>query len=349
MKKSILTIVSIILTASTIFAQDIIYTVSGDYNGDKTPLNSIIIDNITNGTSITFADLPDNDYYQINLSKNAYWGTVNVFDIKEASLFSAIQNEPGVFSVIYRGKTAVNSKVEIIDMSGRILYVDNNLFLNPNNSLQIQIGATGVYLIRIDSPNETNTFKAIGANRNEKYSVNIISNVNTKTQESTFLKSVTVIGEGDFTFEEGDSLRIWALKNDMFSLPANKSISKSEEINFQFENVVYTDYMDSFADSIGEEIKFTVDGDTIICLKVDGEYIYQEDIILTEDQVYDDYLKGGSISNSSRLWPNGVVPYYIDESLESNIDEINKAINYWNLNAPVHFIEIVEQHILAIM
>ncbi len=340
MKKSILTIASIIFTACTVFAQDIIYTVSGDYNGGNIPLNSIIVDNITNGTSITFSDLPENDYYQINLSKNAYWGTVDVFDIEKASSFSAVQNEPGLLSVIYRGKAAGKSLISIIDMSGKILYVENNLFLNPNNLVQIHIGTTGAYLIRIVSPYETKTFKAIGANGSEKYSINLLSDANTKTQKSAFLKSTTVIGEGDFHFEVGDSIRFWAFKSEKYTMPAHTSIEESEDINFQFEDIVYLENISAYPDSVGEIIKFAVDGDTLTCIKIDSLYIYQEDILLTEEEVYGNSLKGGSISNLSKLWSNGIVPYVIGENaLESFADNIYKAINYWNLNAPVKFIE----------
>jgi hypothetical protein len=77
MKKTLLSILLSSLVLAT-FAQDIIYTVSGELDYYKVYLDSILVENLTNNTWISFNDLPDELYYQINLTKNAYWGTTGI-------------------------------------------------------------------------------------------------------------------------------------------------------------------------------------------------------------------------------------------------------------------------------
>ena len=123
MRKSLLTFLLMILAISTIMAQDLIYTISGEINQSKTTLDSVLIENLTNDTRILFDGLPEHDYYQINLTKNAFWGTVGVNDILENDVaFEVLTNVPGQISISYlRNKTA-EIKVSIYNINGQKVY-----------------------------------------------------------------------------------------------------------------------------------------------------------------------------------------------------------------------------------
>ena len=92
MKKYLSTIV-FCFVISTLSSQDLIYTVSGEIDENKTFLDSILVKNISNDTRILFDDLPELEYYQINLTKKAFWGTVGIIDIDEARKLYSTHDE----------------------------------------------------------------------------------------------------------------------------------------------------------------------------------------------------------------------------------------------------------------
>ena len=318
-------------------AQDIVYTVSGDYNGGKTPLNYIIVDNITNGTSISFSDLPEHDYYQINLTKNAYWGTVSVFDIEETSNYVLLENSPGNLSIRYGGLNETNIKVSIINVNGQTFYISNDLVLNPSQFLHIKLGSEGLYFVKIESSVEAKTFKVIGSAQETDYAVEVGNGINTKSVSSSTLKSMTLLGAGDFTFEEGDSIRIWGFRKGIYALPKHLKILKSDNINLKFENVYYSTNMEmAYPDSVGVDSKFLLNNDTIICKKINGEYIFQGDIILTEKQLGIAPIKGASTSDLTKLWTDGIV-YYKINNLFNDKTRIIDAVNQYQNSTPLTF------------
>ena len=56
-------------------AQNLVYTVSGEYNNEKVALDSIIIENVTNNSRIVFGDLPVQNLYEIDLTE---WKTTGI-------------------------------------------------------------------------------------------------------------------------------------------------------------------------------------------------------------------------------------------------------------------------------
>ncbi len=323
---------------SILSAQDVIYTISGDYNVGKTPLDSIVIDNITNGTSISFTDLPEHDFYQINLTKNSFWGTVSAFDIKESHIFKELINTPGFLSVSYGGNSPGNAKVSVINSNGQVLYRKDNLTLIPNQALQVNVGPAGMYFVKVELPQQTKTFKIVGNSKQSGYDVRINDGADIKSNISVTVKSSTIFGEGDFTFEENDSIRIWAFRKDIYALPKYFRIQESKGIDFKFENINYSKRIEeAYPDSTGKVVRFAWGEDSLYCVKINGEYIYQGDIILTEDHLRLDLLKGAS-KQGINLWPDAKVYYTVSDELKDD-ERIKQAITYWNINSPVTFFE----------
>ena len=333
---------SILLSISVITnAQDVIYTISGNYNGEKIPLDSIVVDNLTNGTSISFHNLPEHDYYQINLSKNSYWGTVNVFDLEKTPEFVAHQNTPGLLSVKFNGNYETMAQIAILNANGKNLFFKKNLLLLPQNLVQIKLGNTGIFFVRMELPDKTMTFKAIGFGNTNHYDVEV-SEGRSNNKSSFSLKNATVVGDGDFTFQENDSIKIYAYKKDFFALPNNTRVKGSTTFDMSFQDVFYTSDIElAYPNVEGEEVKFTVDGDTLYCERINGEYIYQGDIVVNEDQI--NFDTNGASTDFIKLWPEGKVYYTIDESFTGFEDKLNRAIKNWNATAPIAFVERTNQ------
>ena len=68
-KQNLITIVAMCLfSVLNAKAQDIIYTISGEVENQKTPLKSILFENLTNDTRLIFHNLPEQEEYVINLN-----------------------------------------------------------------------------------------------------------------------------------------------------------------------------------------------------------------------------------------------------------------------------------------
>lgn len=94
----------------------------------------------------------------------------------------------------------------------------------------------------------------------------------------------------------------------------------------------------AYPDSIGEVESYFFNNDTIRCLKINNEYVFQGDIILTREQLHLDSLKGASIDDIL-IWPNNTVYYTINENLIDNDYRIVNAINHWSNVTPLRFIK----------
>ena len=84
----------------------------------------------------------------------------------------------------------------------------------------------------------------------------------------------------------------------------------------------------------GEIVKYEFNGDTITCELINGEIIFQGDIVLTEEQVESFSLKGASHFGLLKYpWPNNTVYYEIDvnaphkDYIEEAIQEFGEVTN----------------------
>ena len=338
MKKSAITFI-LCLFSGFVFSQDIIYTVSGELNKDKMILDSILVENISNNTRILFKSLPPLDYYQLNLTKKAFWGSTGINDVIYSPDFSIESNLPGILSVKYHKSIQSKARLTIYSMNGQKVFSSENLNLFPQNSVLIQLGTTGVFLVKIETSDGSYTFKAIGSAHNKNYNVEVTDGNVSKT----ILKSTLTPNEApDFSFKEGDTIQISVFRDEYYAPSTTLEIEKSEPINFQFEKLIYASSVLEIAypDSIGESIQFIAKDDTLTCKKINNEYVYQGDIILTEEQLGIDSLKGAGIPLLAgyNLWPENTIYYTIDEKLKDD-SRITDAISHWEKNTTIRFVK----------
>jgi len=212
--------------------QDIIYTISGELNNNKVPLDSIMVENITNNTWMTFKDLPELNYYQINLSEKTFWGTVGINDLHAEPGFIEVQNIPGSLVLSFVKNTPEKFNLSILNITGQKIYSETNRMINPGTSIRVRPGATGVYLVRIETPQETQSFKVIGQTLNTVNKVEILDGTPVIIPTKSATKSV----ENNFAFKIGDSIRVSIFKGNNFASSLKRKLNFSENLKFIFED-----------------------------------------------------------------------------------------------------------------
>ena len=85
-----------ILTVS-LSAQDIYFTISGEYNNTKVSIDSLLFENLSNNSSLLFSNLPIQDEYLINLSKQEIEESTGIRTMKNISSFTMVKCIPGEF------------------------------------------------------------------------------------------------------------------------------------------------------------------------------------------------------------------------------------------------------------
>lgn len=231
--------------AYSVFAQDIIYTISGELDNQKVPLDSILVENLSNNTWITFNNLPEEEYYQINLTKKSYWGATGI-DFRESnpSGFTEVVNTPGKVVLKYSRLQPAEARVSVFNLNGQEIYSSASQAIYPGNSVEVKLAETGVFLVRVESDLGRQAFKGIGLAGVNNYGVAVKDNgfleVTTKSAEKAF----------DFEYSIGDSLRISVYKTEYYSQPQLMKIENSKNVDFLFKNseVIISGVSDAFVD-----------------------------------------------------------------------------------------------------
>ena len=101
----------------------------------------------------------------------------------------------------------------------------------------------------------------------------------------------------------------------------------------------------AYPDSTGTVVDVQFGIDTVKCRLVNGEYIFQGDIILDESQISEfPGLKGAGVSfnDVNKAWPDNKVFYTIKTKVYEG--KIQDAIDYWDKNTTLNFININDEY-----
>jgi uncharacterized protein (TIGR02145 family) len=211
-------------------AQDVIYTISGEIDHQKTPLDSISVENLTKQTSFGFGELPERDDYRINLTQNKYWGSTSVHDLAYDNSIYMLENKPGLVSVGYSGHTSTNASITLYNINGQKLLAKNNLKLDNGSLIEVEINHAGIYLLYINTPRETKTFKAIGASKSGQLAIALQNN------SATPLKNGQLYHVDDHT-QTGDNIKIRVFKNNYVAAPIEITVEKDTSLVFALDSV----------------------------------------------------------------------------------------------------------------
>ncbi len=210
-------------------AQDIIYTISGEINNQKTPLDSIAIENLTKQTPMGFGNLPERYDYRINLTRNEYWGSTSVNDMLNQSGLQIIKNLPGTLVVGYRGQKILNANISLHNNKGQRLAFKENQVLENGSLVEVEIGNAGIYFLTISSPVETRSFKATGDLAAGNMSIAMQSGAPIPLKSG---QAYTLAGTGT---EKGDNVKVLVFKVGYVAQPVELTVDGNETLVFPLE------------------------------------------------------------------------------------------------------------------
>ncbi|TGE13991.1 M12 family metallopeptidase [Hymenobacter elongatus] len=83
-------------------------------------------------------------------------------------------------------------------------------------------------------------------------------------------------------------------------------------------------------------------GESIAYQQINGENVFEGDILLTQEQVRSERAQTESAGRNTGKWPSAVVYYTIDANLP-NQARVTDAIAHWQANTPVRFVRRTTQ------
>jgi len=218
---------------ANIKAQDVIYTVKSTVDNHATPVDSILVENISNGTKILFDNLPDLKKYTINLNQKALWGQTIERPNEQNPGFKVTTNYPGYLCLTYNHDLPTVATISIYNMEGRQVYENKNQVFYQGNFVRIYLGPSRFYAVKIESSFGMQGFKALGAmsNANSSTSVEIVH------QERAFNSDVSnpVTIDSNFSYKKGDSIRVSVYKRKYFTFPKALRIMGFDSLDFKFK------------------------------------------------------------------------------------------------------------------
>ena len=103
---------------------------------------------------------------------------------------------------------------------------------------------------------------------------------------------------------------------------------------------------EAYPGQTGEAKAGTWGGESINYQEIQGDKVYEGDILLTPEQVAASKSQGqqrpGSAGRTTGRWPSAIVYYTIDSNLPSQ-NRVTDAIAHWQANSPVRFVQRTTQ------
>jgi uncharacterized protein (TIGR02145 family) len=193
-----------ILVSSIAFSQDVVIFVQAKHEDNPIGLDTICIENLSNGTSAKIYNLPAGAAnYEINLSQGAEINAHYQID-ENTNGFNLLTNIPGFCSFLIMSKPNSNVNFELYNIRGQKLYHENKVLQSGINSFEFFNSYPDMGILKITTADNSYSVKVIG-NASYRTSVN--------STESYVLNTCQTISDASsFVFAEGDTLRITAKK-----------------------------------------------------------------------------------------------------------------------------------------
>lgn len=221
--KVLLLIITFLALYCSSLAQDVIFNLEAHLNGAPTSLDSIRINNLSNGSTLLIVDLPDNNpLYPVNLNTGALHVPDEIDWVRDQR-FKQVTNQPGEFSVINWDKDYGNTEIIIYSLSGNVVFSERCTWLYGEQK-QIQLNRSGIYVAVVKTPSSIYSFKALGT----------VDKGNPTMQTELFryptLKSTKL--DGNFSFSIGDSLEVFVFKQGYSANPVVVVVTNNESFVF---------------------------------------------------------------------------------------------------------------------
>lgn len=208
--------------------QDLIYTVIAVKEGQGSALDSILFENVSNKTRVCFGNLPVQTSYRVNLTDK---GIVSFApgDISSGrDAFFIHSNKAGTLTVGSMPDRPETVTIAVFLPNGQLVYKSAKRLVFPGDLTSVHIGKTGIYVVAFFSGSGIQTFKAAGKDNGGAVGVT----TGAADHGTLPVKSGGILLDGDFSFSEGDSLRVSVYKDPYYSRPLAFRISESQTLNF---------------------------------------------------------------------------------------------------------------------
>lgn len=296
--KQIYLLLLVTFYANALFAQDLIYTLKGEVDGETISIDSIYIENLTNSTSVIFTDLPARDDYRINMTQNEFMGSTSISLFDEKSEFSILKNIPGTIEIACNKVFLENISVVVYNINGQILHTAERR-TGIANTIQISLGGSQIYMVRIETDGIAKTVKAVGSA--------LQNNIDIKFQGSRMqsLKRGLVTTVDNFSYNIGDSIEITVFKEGYAPSTAWLEITEeNQSLTFSFADYETGTFTDSR------------DGKKYMAVKIGGMWL------MAENMAYNPSITKSA--NNSMAWTFG--PY------DNNEDYVAEYGYLYNFN-----------------
>ncbi|MFH1295682.1 MAG: fibrobacter succinogenes major paralogous domain-containing protein [Bacteroidota bacterium] len=200
---------------SLIHSQDVIVSLTGRHFQTPVELDSIRLENLTNGSRTLFSVLPEGvTTYRINLSAGSILGidpgTQSGFPIVEA-----LVNRPGSLKLALTLRRPESVEVCIISQRGEIL-LNKALCVSPHlNILEVSSGVSQVLLVEVSGGSFRHVEKMAGSGTGERTRI-LLSPRDGQLKSGYPLPASPSILTSGFVFTPGDTVRFTIYKTAYF-------------------------------------------------------------------------------------------------------------------------------------
>jgi hypothetical protein len=171
MKVNIFTSFVLTLIICSISAQDLVYTVQGIYKGNPVALDSILVENQSNGDRLLFDSLPEQDAYRINLFTGDVEVATGVVLNPSKKLFTATRSRPGYIGISMLSDKLYEASISIFNIQGQLLWMSRDLKVQSGNLIDVYMPGMETYIVKISSELGSNAFQASGSSGNETFRI----------------------------------------------------------------------------------------------------------------------------------------------------------------------------------
>lgn len=239
-----LAVFAMIMSVAT-SAQDIIYTLSAEFEGERTSIDSFSVENHTNGSVFGVGNIGFRDEYRVNITNQTYLDETSVTPFKFKDGFNVLGINPGQFRIAYHNSNNVETRISIYNTNGQKMFFSPKYIIENGDILEIKIGLIGIYAVVLESNLGIKTYKAVGNPGTNNIDVILSGN----NEIIPFKNGVF----DDMTFSVGDNVEVFVFKDSFYAESKNLIVSGDENIVFQFEETTSPEVITLPADSITSE------------------------------------------------------------------------------------------------
>lgn len=269
MKKAVLFYVVLQSCVFSVCAQELIYSVAAEAEGQRISLDSIVLENITNGTRICFGNLPVQTIYNIDLTHKVITSVLSIHEGRDG--FYVYSNTSGMLTVGNHLEYPGEVKVAVHLLNGQKVFESSGLMVRSGELISVKIGIKGVCLVSLVTPSAIQAYKAVGNEGSGQFEVKVVSGA---AAVSGLKKGNLSLSDG-FSFSQGDSLRVSVYKESYYARPASFRIAGSRCLNFglSLSSVTQAGVSDGFVelDKQSTEVKSYDESSGVVLMSFTGE------------------------------------------------------------------------------